>query len=66
MERNKICKMLMRLGPRYPGLLDSSEGDAKSATAQYQCLRTLSAVGPDFNCASPRECTPHRGCCKLA
>lgn len=62
----KICAMLMRVGPRFPGLLDDSEGSFKHMTAQYQCLQTVSPVGPDHNIASPRECTEARNCYRPA
>ncbi len=64
MEKKKVCTMLMRLGPRYPGLLDESEGTERFATAQYQCLKTVGAVGPDFNAVSLEECTAERSCFK--
>ncbi|MDZ7371715.1 MAG: hypothetical protein ONB12_11150 [candidate division KSB1 bacterium] len=60
----KVCPLLMRVGPRYPGLLDPSAAKDKRLTAQYQCLRTVSALGPDFNAVSPQECTPQRSCFK--
>lgn len=64
MEKKKVCSMLMRVGPRFPGLLDDSEGSERFATAQYQCLKTVNAVGPDFNTVTPEECTAERGCFK--
>ncbi len=63
-DKNKACTYLMRIGPTYPGLLDDSEGDERIATAQYQCLKTTGAVGPDHNTVSPHECKPGRMCFK--
>ncbi len=63
-DKKKACAMLMKVGPSFPGLLDESETTEKHITAQYQCLKTVSAVGPDFNIVSPHECTSDRGCFK--
>ena len=61
-DKKKACAKLMRIGPSYPGLLDESETSERHATAQYQCLKTVSAVGPDHNVATPQECDPSRSC----
>jgi len=63
-QKKPVCKYLMKVGPVYPGLLDDSEGDDRVLTAQYTCLRTASAVGPDHDVADPDVCTPERGCFK--
>ena len=63
-DKKKACSMLMRIGPTYPGLLDESETTERHATAQYQCLKTVGAVGPDHNIATPHECTAARRCFK--
>jgi len=54
----------MRVGPTYPGLLDDSEGDERFATAQYTCVKTGGAVGPDNDIASPETCAQTRICFK--
>jgi len=65
MKEKKInCVNLMRVGPTYPGLLDDSEGDERFATAQYTCVKTGGAVGPDNDIASPETCDPSRMCFK--
>jgi hypothetical protein len=56
--------MLMRVGPTYPGLYDDSEGDKRLLTAQYTCLKTANAVGPDNDVVGPQSCEPSRGCYK--
>ncbi len=61
-EKKIHCVNLMRVGPTYPGLLDESEGDERFATAQYTCVKTGNAVGPDSDVASPETCTPKRTC----
>jgi len=63
-DKNKACRYLMRIGPTYPGLLDDTEGDERIATAQYQCLKTTSAIGPDHDTVAPETCLRHRGCFK--
>ncbi|MBN1478660.1 hypothetical protein EH223_17005 [candidate division KSB1 bacterium] len=63
-DKKTACAMLMRVGPTYPGLLDESETSERHATAQYKCLRTAGAVGPDNNIVSPSECTFSRSCYK--
>ena len=63
-DKNKACRYLMRIGPTFPGLLDDTEGDERFATAQYQCLKTTGAVGPDFNTATPEQCSHGRMCYK--
>ena len=61
-DKNKAGRDLMRICPTYPGLLDDTEGDERIATAQYQCLKTTSAVVPDHDVVSPHECGGHRKC----
>jgi hypothetical protein len=63
-DKNRACRYLMRIGPTYPGLLDDTEGDDKISTAQYQCLKTTSAVGSDHNTATPEQCSRGRSCFK--
>lgn len=63
-DKNKICTLLMRNGPTYPGLLDESETSERHVTSQYTCLKTVGQVGPDNNTVSPHECNPARGCFK--
>jgi hypothetical protein len=63
-QTKKHCKMLMKLGPVYPGVLDFEEGDDRELTATFQCLSTISAIGPDHNTANPHDCTPDRPCFK--
>jgi len=65
-NKKKSCMMLMRIGPTFPGLLDESLGTEKLAVAQYQCLKTVSAIGPDHNTVSPQECTAKRSCYKVS
>jgi hypothetical protein len=55
-ELKKYCTMLMKVGPRYPGLLDFSEGDQRIITAQFKCLQTATAIGPDNKKAHPNSC----------
>ncbi len=54
--------MLMRVGPRYPGLFDESEGSYRRLSAQYQCLKTVSPLCPDADAALPRYCVAGRSC----
>lgn len=56
------CKMLMKMGPVYPGILDFEEGDDRILTANFQCLKTGITVGPDNNVANPEDCNPSRSC----
>ncbi|MBN2410646.1 hypothetical protein JXQ31_03070 [candidate division KSB1 bacterium] len=61
-EKKRVCTMLMRVGPTYPGFSDDSEGDDRILTSQFSCIRTASAVGPDNNVANPHECNSSRSC----
>ena len=61
-EIRKHCKMLMKVGPVYPGILDFEEGDNRVLTANFQCLKTISPIGPDSNVANPHECKLGRNC----
>ena len=54
----------MRVGPTYPGIYDDSEGDERAMTAQYICIKTASAAGPDNNAVYPKICTGERKCFK--
>jgi hypothetical protein len=63
-EKIKHCKMLMKVGPVYPGILDFEEGDDRVLTATFQCLKTTSPIGPDHNIANPQECKFGRSCYK--
>jgi hypothetical protein len=63
-EIKQFCSMLMKVGPRYPGLLDYEEGDERIMTAQYTCLKTANAVGPDNDVVRPEVCDPSRPCYK--
>jgi hypothetical protein len=63
-EFKQHCSMLMRVGSRYPGLLDNDEGDERIMTAQYTCLKTATAVGPDNDVVRPEVCKPSRTCYK--
>ena len=60
----KICVMLTRVAPTYPGLLDDSEGDERVLSSQYSCLKTATPVGPDHDVADPEACNSARGCYK--
>jgi hypothetical protein len=65
MDKNiKFCTMIMKEGPRYPGMLHNEEGDERILTAQYKCLQTANAVGPDNNVVRPDLCQSGRGCFK--
>ncbi len=63
-EKKRVCTMLMRVGPSYPGFSDESEGEDKMLTSQFSCLKTATPVGPDNNIAVPHECTSERPCYK--
>ena len=58
----KLCNMIMKEGPRYPGRLIHEEGDERVQTAQYKCLQTANAVGPDSDVVRPDLCREGRGC----
>ena len=45
-DKKHFCAMLTKVGPRFPGINDYSEGDERISTAQYSCLQTATAVGP--------------------
>jgi len=62
MKMKQACAFLARVSPSFPGLLDDSEGDDRILTAQYTCVRTGGAVGPDNNVASPEACCDSRSC----
>jgi hypothetical protein len=65
MDKNiKYCTMIMKEGPRYPGMLHNEEGDERVMTAQYKCLKTANAVGPDNDIVRPDLCREHRSCYK--
>ena len=63
-DKKPNCTMLMRVGPTYPGLLDDSEGDERTMTSQYTCLKTATPVGPDHDIVNPEACCPTRSCFK--
>ncbi|MBN1561596.1 hypothetical protein JW998_15200 [candidate division KSB1 bacterium] len=65
-KKKKMCAMLMRISPTFPGLLDESETSERHMTSQYQCLKTISPVGPDHDTVNPQQCTGARGCYKEA
>ncbi len=63
MDNNiKFCTMIMKEGPRYPGMLHNEEGDSRIHTAQYKCLKTANAVGPDNDLVRPDMCQSGREC----
>jgi len=61
-DKKHFCAMLTKVGPRFPGLNDYSEGDERLATAQYSCLQTATAVGPDNRVVQPQLCNKSRKC----
>ena len=63
-KKIKYCTMLMKAGPRYPGLLHFDEGDERILTAQFTCLKTAGAVGPDNDVVKPGVCQEGRPCYK--
>ncbi len=65
MDKNiDFCTMIMKEGPRFPGMLHREEGDERILTAQYKCLVTAGAVGPDNDLVRPDMCRAGRGCFK--
>ncbi len=61
-KKKNMCTMLARMAPSFPGLLDDGESDDKVMTAQYYCVKTANAVGPDNNVVNPQECGAGRAC----
>ena len=54
--------MLTKVGPRFPGLNDYSEGDDRILTAQFSCLQTATPIGPDNRVVQPQLCNKSRKC----
>jgi hypothetical protein len=63
-DKKQFCAMLMKVGPRFPGLDDYSEGDERIASAQYSCLQTATPIGPDNRAVEPQLCNKSRKCYK--
>ena len=61
-EKKPFCAMLTKVGPRFPGLLDHSEGDERILTAQYSCLQSATPIGPDNRVVRPQFCNNTRNC----
>lgn len=57
-----ICRHLRTKASYVPALRSDAYMQEQHPTAQYFCLRTLHAVGPDDKSVCPEDCTTRRVC----
>lgn len=59
---NSICKSLRTKKSYVPALQEKGYLEEQDPYAQYFCVKTLHAVGPDDGMVCPGACTEERSC----
>jgi len=57
-----LCRLLRTKTWYVPDSFAERDVSRSSSTAQYWCLKTMRADGPDGALALPEDCTDERGC----